>query len=69
MTQMDHTAPERLLKLDEVTDRTGLARSTIYAMMADGKFPRAVKPAPRATRWLQSEINNWMHSLRADQCP
>lgn len=33
---------EKLLRLREVMERTGLGKSTIYRKIADGTFPRGV---------------------------
>ena len=51
---------DRLLRREEVETRCGLARSTIYRLMRDGTFPEPVKVGPRAVRWPQSEIENWL---------
>ncbi len=36
----------RIMRLKEVIDTTGLARSTIYKYIADGIFPKPVNLAP-----------------------
>ena len=52
--------PERLIRMQEVTARTGFKRSTIYLRMSQGRFP---KPIPlgstNAVAWLESEIDAW----------
>jgi prophage regulatory protein len=49
------------LRLPQVKARTGLSRSTIYARIAQGSFP---KPVPlggaRAVGWIESQIENWI---------
>lgn len=50
---------ERLLRRPEVERRTGLARSTIYARMKDGRFPKQVSGGSMAT-WRESEVNEWI---------
>ena len=55
--------PRRLLTLQQVMDRTGLARATIYDLMAKGLFPRCVRVGPRAVRWWEHEIEDWMSNL------
>ena len=53
--------PERLIRMQEVTARTGFKRSTIYLRMSQGRFP---KPIPlgstNAVAWLESEIDAWI---------
>ncbi|ASA28997.1 AlpA family transcriptional regulator [Pseudomonas aeruginosa] len=58
----------RIMRLKEVIDTTGLARSTIYKYIADGIFPKPVNLAPagidvpstRAVGWLQGEVEDWI---------
>lgn len=51
-----------ILKLRTVSARTGLARSTIYAFIAEGHFPRQISLGPRSVGWLESDINDWISS-------
>ena len=59
-----HLAPNntlpRLLRLQQVGELTGLRRSMIYQLEADGNFPRRVKLATRAVGWVESEIRDWI---------
>lgn len=50
----------RLLRLRQVGEITGLRRSMIYQLEADGNFPRRVKLATRAVGWVESEIRDWI---------
>jgi prophage regulatory protein len=50
----------RLLRLQQVGEITGLRRSMIYQLEADGNFPRRVKLATRAVGWVESEIRAWI---------
>lgn len=49
-----------LLRLPEVMARTGLSRSVVYQAVADGRFPKPVKIAPRAVAWVDEEIDAWI---------
>ena len=53
---------ERILRRPEVESRTGLSRSTIYAMMAEGLFPKPVRLGKRAVGWTDSTIDEWLES-------
>lgn len=50
-----------ILRLPAVKARTGLSRSTIYARIAEGRFPKAINLGGRAVGWLDSEIQAWVH--------
>ena len=52
--------PERMLRRHEVELRCGLARTSIYRLMRVGAFPEPVKVGPRAVRWPESEIEQWL---------
>ena len=56
-----------LYRLPEVMARTGLSRSTIYAMMEQGKFPKPVKLNQRANGWVSAEIACWIDSRIAER--
>ena len=58
-----------LLTLAEVKGITTLGHDTIYRLIREGTFPRPIKPTPsgHASRWLASEIEEWIRSRpRAD---
>ncbi len=52
----------RLIRLPEVIEMTGYARSTIYAMMRAGDFPDNRRLGARAVAWVESEITEWIES-------
>ncbi len=51
-----------ILRRPAVEARTGLSRSTIYAMMAEGTFPKPVRLGKRAVGWTESTISEWLES-------
>ena len=51
---------KKVIRRREVEARIGLACSTIYAMMADNRFPRPVKIGRRAVGWIEEDINQWI---------
>lgn len=53
---------DRILRRPEVETRTGLSRSTLYAMMAEGTFPKPVRLGKRAVGWTESAIVRWVES-------
>lgn len=53
-------APFCMLRLDQVTARTGLSRDTVYRMMRRGEFPASTKVGTRAVAWPEHEIEAWL---------
>lgn len=52
---------KKILRLPEVKNLTGLARSTIYLRVGNGTFPAPVKlGGDRAVGWIESEIEAWV---------
>lgn len=51
---------EKIIRLKTVLDRTGLSRSTVYRMIANGSFPCQRRIGIQATGWYQSEVEEWM---------
>jgi len=51
---------EALLRLPEVRKRVGLSRSSIYAYIKAGKFPRPIALGPRAVAFSETEISRWI---------
>jgi len=48
-----------ILRLPEVMRMTGLGRSTIYRLLAAGRFPPPVQLSVRAVGWRRSDVDNW----------
>ena len=50
----------KILRLPEVMRNTGLARSTIYKMIAEKIFPNQISLGVKSVGWLESDIQNWI---------
>lgn len=50
----------RLIRLPEVKSKSGYGRSTIYAEIKAGRFPRPLKIGKRASAWSEAEIDEWI---------
>lgn len=50
----------RQLRVSEVARLVGLKRSSIYAWMEAGKFPKGRNLSPRCRRWSAGEIHEWL---------
>ena len=51
----------KILKRPDVQAMTGLGRSSIYAMMDTGNFPKQIKLAERSVGWLENEVQDWLN--------
>ncbi len=51
---------ERFIRIREVSHRTGLATSTIWKWVAEGKFPEPIRLGRRFTVWAESGIDGWI---------
>lgn len=52
--------PQRILRLAQVREVTGLGRSCIYQLQAQKQFPRRIKIGMRAVGWIESEVHQWV---------
>ena len=50
----------RLLRRPEVEKLTGLSRSSIYALMDRGEFPRPRRIGQRAVAWDEATLERWL---------
>lgn len=58
---------ERLLiTRRDVEALTGLKRAFIYRAMSVGQFPKPVKIGPKAVRWVEAEIREWVQNRIAE---
>ena len=52
----------KILRRKDVETMIGLSRSTIYKLMSQGSFPKAIRLGPRAVGWRLSDIEVWIES-------
>lgn len=53
------TSVALLLRIAAVIQATGLARSTIYKLVAEDKFPPPVQLTGRAVAWRRVDLERW----------
>ena len=58
--------PSRMLKLPGVEAYTGLRKSTIYAGMRAGTFPKCVRLTARAVAWRESDVAAWCEARTSE---
>jgi prophage regulatory protein len=52
--------PGGLIRLPRVCRESGLGRSSIYAYVKTGAFPKPVRVGVRAVAWVQREVDEWV---------
>lgn len=52
--------PIRLIRLTDVSQATGLQRSTIYKYIAESVFPKPVPLGGGRVAWVEHEIQDWI---------
>ena len=50
----------RIVRRDEVSKLTGLARATIYKKVKEGSFPPPIRLGARSVGWRLSDIDDWL---------
>ena len=56
--------PSAIERLPAVLARTGLGRSTVYALIGRGEFPAAVQLSTRAVGWRSADVDTWLADRR-----
>ena len=54
---------DRIMRITEVADITGLSRTTVWRRVRSGDFPPPVKlggPTSRSVGWRKEEIEKWI---------
>ena len=49
-----------IIRLPQAIKKTGLSRSTIYALVNRGEFPARIQLSARSMGFLESEIDKWL---------
>lgn len=52
--------PIRLLRLRQVISMTGLGKTKIYELQAEGDFPMRVKITSHSVGWIEEEVQSWL---------
>jgi len=50
----------KIIRLKQVMETTGLARSTIYKYIAAGTFPKPVPLGGKSVGWVDEEVQEWV---------
>lgn len=50
----------KFIRLPDVTQITGLPKSTIYRKISEKSFPKQYPLGPKTVAWLESDIQKWI---------
>ena len=59
------SSPLRFVRLTEVMRMTGLRKTTIYKLQADGEFPQRVQITTHCVGWIECEVQAWLNQRAA----
>ena len=64
-----NTLSRRVLRMKDLPSKVGFQPSTLYELIAAGKFPAPFKlvRGGRASAWLESTIDAWIQERAADK--
>ncbi|MDK1019882.1 MAG: AlpA family transcriptional regulator [Actinomycetota bacterium] len=60
---------DKLLRVREVLQTTGLSRSTIWRLERQGRFPQRVQVTGGTVAWRASEVADWIERLPPASAP
>ena len=53
---------KQIFRRPDVEKLVGLSRSTLYAMMAEGSFPKPIRLGKRAVGWRVADLQRWLET-------
>jgi prophage regulatory protein len=59
--------PQRVLRRSKVLEIRGDSTATLYADMAEGRFPRPIRTGKRSVAWLESDVLAWQQARIAER--
>lgn len=61
-TSLDYSSlpPEAVLRLPDVLALVGLGRASVYAKVAEDRFPAPIKLTRHASGWRMGDIRAWL---------
>lgn len=64
-TQAIPLLDDQCVNMKFITRLTGLTDKWFYKLIQDGEFPKPIKLG-RSSRWLKSEVENWLQTRIAE---
>ena len=63
---MEDLRPNKLLRIQEVSELTSLGKSTIWLWVAQAKFPKPITLAPTVKVWRLKDLTDWIEVKSSD---
>lgn len=60
---------QRIIRIKEVMEITGLRRAKLYALQAEGLFPMRIQLTKHSVGWLVADVQKWISGRVADSLP
>jgi prophage regulatory protein len=57
----------QFLRVRKVTEMVGFSKTTLYARVKEGSFPKPVRLGPHSVAFLEADVLNWMKSRPKQQ--
>ena len=57
----------QFLRVRKVTEMVGFSKTTLYARVKEGSFPKLVKIGPHSVSFLEADVLEWMQRQIAQQ--
>lgn len=54
---------DRIIRMPELVQITGLSAASVYRAIAQGRFPRPVALSAQARGWRVSDVQSWLDGL------
>ncbi len=54
------------LRRPQVEQKTGLSRSSIYALVKAGTFPAPIRLGSKSVAWVEQDVERWQAARIAD---
>jgi prophage regulatory protein len=51
----------KFIRIKQVAEMTTLSIPSIYRLASEGKFPKQIKLAENSSRWLESEVMDYIN--------
>ena len=58
---------KKLYRLNELSELLSIGKSTIWAWVKDGEFPKPIQISSRMTCWSGPDIERWINSKTREE--